>query len=547
MPSRDRDPEVLKRREAIKQADIHLLARLGYKQEFNRAFKPLEVFGVAFSIIGLVPSIANCLLYSIPQGGGPAMVWGWMVASIGILCVGLSMAELASAAPTSGGLYYWSYSLSSPAWRELTCWIVGYANSIGTVASVASINWGCATQIMTAITIGTDGVFEATNPQVFGAFAACIVTQALLGCLGTRILARLQIVYIIFNIVLCMVVLIILPVTTPEQFRNTHTFALFEFKNLTGWPNGFAFILSFLTPLWTICSFDSTIHISEETTNASVSVPWGLVNSIAVTGLLGWAINVVLAFCMGTDLEALVSSPQPLAVIFLQSFGKTGTLIIWSVVVIVNYMMGSSMLLAASRQIFAFSRDQALPFSKWLYQINLYTLTPIHTVWYCAFLAICVGLLSFAGPLAISAAFASAVGGQYVAYSIPIAARYLGKNNFEPGPFSLGPLSAPCAFISVAFMTFMIVVFLFPLTPGVTLGNMNYTVVVLFGVLILSLIWYYFPVYGGVNWFKGPVRTVSDEFQMHNHEIKKGDSPQEYHVNITEPSPSFYPWKAPQY
>jgi hypothetical protein len=96
-------------------------------------------------------------------------------------------------------------------------------------------------------------------------------------------------------------------------------------------------------------------------------------------------------------------------------------------------------------------------------------------------------------------------------------------------------------------MTFMVVVFLFPLTPSVTIGNMNYTVVVLFGVLILSLIWYYFPVYGGVNWFKGPVRTVSDEFPMHNHDIKKGDSPQEYHVDITEPSPSFYPWKAPEY
>ena len=37
---------------------------------------------------------------------------------------------------------------------------------------------------------------------------------------------------------------------------------------------------------------------------------------------------------------------------------------------------------------------------------------------------------------------------------------------------------------------------------------MNYTVVVIGGVLILSLVWYYFPVYGGVFWFEGPVPTV---------------------------------------
>lgn len=37
---------------------------------------------------------------------------------------------------------------------------------------------------------------------------------------------------------------------------------------------------------------------------------------------------------------------------------------------------------------------------------------------------------------------------------------------------------------------------------------MNYTVVVLGGVLLLSVIWYYFPKYGGVHWFTGPLRTI---------------------------------------
>ena len=37
---------------------------------------------------------------------------------------------------------------------------------------------------------------------------------------------------------------------------------------------------------------------------------------------------------------------------------------------------------------------------------------------------------------------------------------------------------------------------------------MNYTIVVMGGIMVLSLIYYYFPKYGGVNWFTGPVRTV---------------------------------------
>jgi len=87
-----------------RQADEALLASLGYKQEFRREFAPLEVFGIAFSIIGLLPSIASVLIYALSNGGPAAMVWGWAVASIGVLLVGISMAELASAAPTSGGV-----------------------------------------------------------------------------------------------------------------------------------------------------------------------------------------------------------------------------------------------------------------------------------------------------------------------------------------------------------------------------------------------------------------------------------------------------------
>lgn len=57
------------------------------------------------------------------------------------------------------------------------------------------------------------------------------------------------------------------------------------------------------------------------------------------------AINMSLAFCMGTDLEGLLDSPigQPMAQIFLNSFGQKGTLALWSFVVLVQYMMGSSM------------------------------------------------------------------------------------------------------------------------------------------------------------------------------------------------------------
>jgi amino acid transporter len=209
----------------------------------------------------------------------------------------------------------------------------------------------------------------------------------------------------------------------------------------------------------------------------------------------------------------------------------------------INY----SQLLAASRQTFAFARDGALPLSGWLYRMNHYTQTPVNTVIYVAFFSVLLGLLVFAGPSATNAIFSLSVVSLYVAYSIPIAARFLFKNDFKPGPFNLGsfvrcllflsvcctcqllnPQSMPVGVISVLWMMFMGIVFLFPPLPQTDVASMNYTVVVLGGTMLLSILWYYFPKYGGVHWFTGPVRTLdSPDSQSKASDSKQGK------VNIT--------------
>ena len=58
------------------------------------------------------------------------------------------------------------------------------------------------------------------------------------------------------------------------------------------------------------------------------------------------AINMALAFCMGSDIQALLDSNvgQPMAQIFYQSFGQKGTLAVWTIVVIVQSVITGSIL-----------------------------------------------------------------------------------------------------------------------------------------------------------------------------------------------------------
>ncbi|KZT08870.1 APC amino acid permease [Laetiporus sulphureus 93-53] len=491
-------------------ADALELARLGYKQEFKRAFSPLEVFGLVFSIFGLFPSIASVLTYALPNGGPVSMVWGWAVCSFFLLLITLSLAELGSAAPTSGGLYYWSFKFASPRWRRLLSWIVGYSNTIGLIAGVASVDWGCAVQLMAAVSIGHNQEFSATTGETYAVFVLILLLHAMISSLATAVVARLQTVYVVLNVLLCLAIIIALPAATPAEYVNSASYAFGGFVNFTAWPDGFAFVLSFLAPLWTISGFDSALHISEEASNASVAVPWALISATSVAGVLGWAINVALAFRMGTDLESIMNSPidQPMAVILYNSFGQRGTLAVWSVVVAVQFFMGTSSLLASSRQTFAFARDGGLPFSNILYRVNPYTKTPINCAWFAAFIAGLLGLLAFAGDAAISAVFSLGVVGLYIAYIIPIISRFAGGTRWRPGPFSLGRMGFPVAAIALAWMFFSIAILLFPSDPAPDAPNMNYTVVVLGGWLTLCLVYYYFPVYGGVHWFRGPIANV---------------------------------------
>ncbi len=81
------------------------------------------------------------------------MHWGWLLVGTLVIFAGMSMAEICSAFPTAGGLYYWSAKLapgnSGPVWS----WFTGWFNLLGQVAVTAGISFGCAFSIAAFLAI----------------------------------------------------------------------------------------------------------------------------------------------------------------------------------------------------------------------------------------------------------------------------------------------------------------------------------------------------------------------------------------------------------
>ncbi|CAA7269392.1 unnamed protein product [Cyclocybe aegerita] len=251
------------------------------------------------------------------------------------------------------------------------------------------------------------------------------------------------------------------PPPTLEVLVNPAGYAFGDFTNVSGWSDGYAFILSFLSPLWAIAAFDSMVRISEEATHADIAIPFAII--------------------LSTSMKSVLISPigQPMAAILFNAMGKKGTLVIWAFIIVIQFTLGTSMLTACSRQVFTFSGDGAPPFSRYLYRVNKWAFARVTCVWTLAFMALLLGLLSFASTAAIGAVFSLVVAGQYTAYSVPISRRFLGVQEIRKGPFTLGRMSKPVAATAVIFMLFIMVVFLFPASPHPDTGGLNYTVVVL--------------------------------------------------------------------
>src|SRR5215475_15767174 len=140
-------PRTPTRDEVIRQ-DMRDLHRLGYAQQLYREMGGFSNFAISFSIISVLTGAIQLFGYGLQFAGPVINTVGWPLVSAFVLCVAASMAELASAYPTAGGLYFWAYRLGGHRWAWITAWF----NMIGQVTTTAGVNIGVAIYLIGALT-----------------------------------------------------------------------------------------------------------------------------------------------------------------------------------------------------------------------------------------------------------------------------------------------------------------------------------------------------------------------------------------------------------
>lgn len=488
--------------------DVRALQSLGYAQELWRRMSGFSNFAVSFSII--------CVLFvtiSFHAGfcgvGGAAIGIGWPVACLLALCIAATMGHLASAFPTSGGLYHWASILGRRGWGWATAWF----NLLGLIIVLAAVNVGGYLYLVGAFgpLVGFDPARLSPGTkaaaQILGV-TVITVSQAALNHAFVRLTTRLTDFsgyWILFFSLFLTGVMLQAAGVAGFDFSRLVTFTNYSGHGPEGspvWPRTenlvWLFALGFLLPAYVISGYDASANVSEETVGAAVQVPRGIVQSVAVASLFGWAIlsAVVLAI---PNMDATAQKGDQGFLFVLDSLslspGVRRSLDIGTAVA--TYLCGLAIVTSASPMTYAFARDRGLPFSAALARVHPRLRTPGTAIWAVSLLSI---LFTLYAPIYLTITAASTAF-LYTSYVLPTALGLAthGRSWTRMGPWNLGRAYRPLALVSV--LTWALVM-------AVCTSPPNQKVAWFMGgtLIVMAAVWW------GVERrrFPGPPQTVMD-------------------------------------
>ena len=277
-------------------------------------------FAISFSIISILTGAVILYDYGLAWAGTAAVMIGWPLITVFVLLIAASMAEIASAYPTAGGLYYWASRMKNKNWGWWTAWL----NLIGQFAIVAGINFAAAAFLnATIITPILDriGITYDNTTLVFGLsfLTGQIVTMGILMLIelamniaGINLVAILNQVSVWWHIVIvaAVVVLVFLagkpdesgltqfaiqPQDVAGSWNNNLGVVNLQYGPAISYPLILAFFFSLLQANWTYTGYDASAHVAEETVGARVASAWGLFMSVAVSAVVGFVFLVALS------------------------------------------------------------------------------------------------------------------------------------------------------------------------------------------------------------------------------------------------------------
>ncbi|SCK57756.1 amino acid/polyamine/organocation transporter, APC superfamily (TC 2.A.3) [Streptomyces sp. WMMB 322] len=476
--------------------DDATLHAMGYPRKLTRRFRAFDNFAISFTIINVISGIFSSFGFGMNAGGPLVLVFGWIGVSMMVLFIGASMGEVASAYPTSGALYFSAGKLAKKnkgAWS----WYTGWLNFVGQVGGTAATGYAAATFIQAFLAMQWPS-YEVTGQRTVLITAVILLLQGLANTYTVQLVAVLNRVSVWW--LLTGTVVIVTALTVMPEHHQSASFVT-HFANNTGFTSAlYGGMLGLLVTSWTFTGFDGSFHMSEETVQATVNTPRGIMRAIGYSAITGFVLMLALVFAI-RDYGKEAAADAPPVQILLDSVGTGAARLLLLIVIGAMLFCGLANMTSNTRQIFAFSRDGAMPGSRWWHSVSPRTRTPVKAVWLAAACSLVLVVPGWWSKTAFTAIVSVNVVGLFLAYAVPIYLR-LRLSDFQPGPWHLGRWGKPVGIVAVAWILVSNVLFMLPHASPITATTFNYAPIALAVVLIIATVWWFAT---ARRRFQGPV------------------------------------------
>jgi amino acid transporter len=511
--------------------DEQRLAELGYKQELKRGWSGFSNFAISFSIISVLAGCFTTYGQALKNGGPIAISIAWPVISVLILMVAFSMSELASAMPTAGGIYYWASKLGGAGWG----WFTGWFNLIGLIAVVASVDYVCATFLMTLLGIykvhfifnfakaagltGSANVHYSAHVN-FALFGFLLCVHGLVNVFSSHLVSIFNGISVWWHVLGVAVIVVILIAVPSHHASLSYVFS--HKANKSGFSHGmywfYVLPLGFLLTMYTITGYDASAHVSEETNGAAEQAPKGVWRSVFYSAVIGWIVLLAITFAMPRHSTGVYEAGYPALKIFETALSSAAAKAVILISTVGQIFCGMACVTSASRMTFAFSRDGAVPGHSLWRRLGK-NRTPTWAVLFVVLMALIVTIPAYfpnhlGTPVAFLAVTSISVIGLYIAYTIPVFLRWRMRESFQAGPWTLGAKYKWMNPVAFTWVGLCVIIFCLPFGPtgvffkkGFEWSAVNYAPLVTIGVMAAVTIWF---MVSAKNSFKGPIRTIDD-------------------------------------
>lgn len=197
---------------------------------------------------------------------------------------------------------------------------------------------------------------------------------------GSHLLHRIAKFILIWNVGSFVVITITL-LATNDHKQPAH-FVFQDFENSTGWGTAMAAIIGILQACFGMCCYDAPSHMTEEMKSPSKEAPKAIILAVVLGAVTGFVFLLALCFCIGDiDQTANSTTGVPVIQIIYDSTGnKAATVILSTLIAVIVIVAGNNLLAEGSRSVYAFARDNGLPFSKTLSKVDPKTNVPVYAV-----------------------------------------------------------------------------------------------------------------------------------------------------------------------